>query len=132
MNKIMFIKIFLLTIVFIILGIDLFTDYTLNKWIKAIGFLFLSILALIDLIKKKDWFCKLRFYDVLNKTHKMDDISEILQLHNRVKKIIMSSGFLTILFLIIIIGLGQRYKLFKDKKNNQSWVWLLKYKWFCE
>ena len=61
MNKIMFIKIFLLTIVFIILGIDLFTDYTLNKWIKAIGFLFLSILALIDLIKKKDWFCKLLF-----------------------------------------------------------------------
>ena len=56
----MFIKIFLLTIVFIILGIDLFTDYTLNKWIKSIGFLFLSILALIDLIKKKDWFCKLR------------------------------------------------------------------------
>jgi hypothetical protein len=54
MNKIMFIKIFLLTIVFIILGIDLFTDYTLNKWIKSIGFLFLSILALIDLIKKKD------------------------------------------------------------------------------
>lgn len=54
MNKIIFIKIFLLTIVFIILGIDLFTDYTLNKWIKAIGFLFLSILALIDLIKKKD------------------------------------------------------------------------------
>ncbi len=50
----MFIKIFLLTIVFIILGIDLFTDYTLNKWIKSIGFLFLSILALIDLIKKKD------------------------------------------------------------------------------
>ena len=61
MNKIIFIKIFLLTIVFIILGIDLFTDYTLNKWIKAIGFLFLSILALIDLIKKKDWFCKLLF-----------------------------------------------------------------------
>lgn len=50
----------------------------------------------------------------------MDDISEILQIHNRVKKIIMSNGFLSILFLIIIIGLGQRYKLFKDKKNNQS------------
>ena len=86
MNKTMFIKTFLLTIVILILGIDLFTDYTLNKWIKAIGFLFLSILALIDLIKKNDWFCKLRSYDVLNKTLKMDDISEILQIHNRVKK----------------------------------------------
>ena len=64
MNKTMFIKTFLLTIVIVILGIDLFTDYTLSKWIKAIGFLFLSILALIDLIKKKDWFYKLRFYEV--------------------------------------------------------------------
>ena len=66
MNKIIFIKIFLLTIVFIILGIDLFTDYTLSKWIKAIGFLFLSILALIDLIKKKDWFCKLLLKEFWN------------------------------------------------------------------
>lgn len=54
MNKIMFIKIFLLTIIFIIFRIDLVTDYTLNKWIKSIGFLFLSVVALIDLIKKKD------------------------------------------------------------------------------
>lgn len=54
MNKTMFIKTFLLTIAILILGIDLFTDFTLSKWIKAIGFLFLSILFLIDLIKKKD------------------------------------------------------------------------------
>ena len=44
----------------------------------------------------------------------------------------MNNGFLPILLLIIIIGLGQRYKLYKDKKNNQSWVWLLKHKWFID
>ena len=42
----------------------------------------------------------------------------------------MNNGFLPILLLIIIIGLGQRYKLYKDKKNNQFWVWLLKHKYF--
>lgn len=31
----------------------------------------------------------------------------------------MNNGFLPILLLIIIIGLGQRYNLYKDKKNNQ-------------
>lgn len=40
----------------------------------------------------------------------------------------MNNEFLPILFLIIIIG--QQYKLYKDKKNNQSWVWLLKHKCF--
>jgi uncharacterized membrane protein len=48
----------------------------------------------------------------------MDDISEIKQIHITINKIIMSNGFLPILFLIIIIGLGQRYKLYKDKKNK--------------
>ena len=42
----------------------------------------------------------------------------------------MNNGFLPILLLIIIIGLGQRYKLYKEKKNNQFWVWLLKQKYF--
>jgi len=44
----------------------------------------------------------------------------------------MSNGFLPILFLIIIIGLGQRYKLYKDKKNNQSWVRFLKHNCFSD
>ena len=54
MNKSVFIKLFLLTITILFIGIELFTDYPLNKWIKAIGFLSISFLSFIDLKKETD------------------------------------------------------------------------------
>jgi hypothetical protein len=54
MNKSNFINFFLLTITILFIGIELFTDYPLNKWLKAIGFLSMSFLSLIDLKKEKE------------------------------------------------------------------------------